>query len=415
MTTRTPTFESYLRERACSDETRQLLGFLETAGVARFDPVTGHLPDSYFDRDGIDGTATISTFASAGFRTPHVYASRPCRINTYGNSFVQGNQVSDAETWQEYLAGHIGEPIRNFGVGGFGVYQAYRRMVREEQADHAAEHVIFYVWGNDHERSLNRCGALFWANVEVDLETGRIVERESLLPTQASVLANMADPEWMVQALEGDLALNMTQYAQGTVSDVNVVALRKLASHLDFDPGRLASDAPDPAVIWELLDRYSLAATKYTLSKAQEFVDRHGKKLLVVLFDPVRVVKPLLEGRPRWDQDIVDFLDARGMRSFDMNLVHVEDFKTCAIPFERYMDRYFVMRVPFEQREPRFDRYLPGHYSPRGNHLLAYAIAPTIASWLDPKPMPYQSPEEGRASFEAMLASAARITPASRP
>ena len=33
----------------------------------------------------------------------------------------------------EYLAAHLGEPLRNFGVGGYGVYQAYRRLVREER------------------------------------------------------------------------------------------------------------------------------------------------------------------------------------------------------------------------------------------------------------------------------------------
>jgi hypothetical protein len=48
------------------------------------------------------------------------------RINTYGNSFTQCHQVSDGETWQEYLAAPLGEPIRNFGVGGHGVFQAYR-------------------------------------------------------------------------------------------------------------------------------------------------------------------------------------------------------------------------------------------------------------------------------------------------
>ena len=67
-----------------------------------------------------------------------MYKDKPCRINTYGNSFTLCHQVSDGETWQEYLAGHLGEPIRNFGMGGFGVYQAYRRMVREEQTENQA-------------------------------------------------------------------------------------------------------------------------------------------------------------------------------------------------------------------------------------------------------------------------------------
>ena len=53
--------------------------------------------------------------------------SSRCRINTYGDSFTQGSQVSDGETWQEILAAHMGEPVRNWGIGGHGVYQAYRR------------------------------------------------------------------------------------------------------------------------------------------------------------------------------------------------------------------------------------------------------------------------------------------------
>ncbi|MCU0916732.1 MAG: hypothetical protein MUC88_19550 [Planctomycetes bacterium] len=80
-------------------------------------------------------------------------------------------------------------------MGGYGVYQAYRRMVREEQREHAAQYVILYVWGDDHIRSLlrrrhasfyrwwNHQGGKmfhnnFWPYVEMDLTTGRWVERE---------------------------------------------------------------------------------------------------------------------------------------------------------------------------------------------------------------------------------------------
>ena len=146
-----------------------------------------------------------------GARTSFVYAGRPCRINTYGDSFTQCHQVSDSETWQEYLAGHLGEPIRNFGMGGYGVYQAYRRMLREEKTDHGAQYIILYIWGDDHIRSLFRCrhadiyrrwddqgGRMFhnnfWSNLEMNLDTGQWVERENLLPTPES-LVHMSDPD----------------------------------------------------------------------------------------------------------------------------------------------------------------------------------------------------------------------------
>ena len=57
----------------------------------------------------------------------------------------------EAPTWARF------DPIRNFGMGGFGVYQAYRRLVRTELGDDGAEYVILYIWGDDHCRSIMRC------------------------------------------------------------------------------------------------------------------------------------------------------------------------------------------------------------------------------------------------------------------
>ena len=88
------------------------------------------LPNAYF-RDGVDKSTSVYTYRQPdGERTMGNYAEQPCRINTYGDSFTQCHQVSDNETWQEYLAAHLQEPIRNFGMGGCSVYQAYLRMLK---------------------------------------------------------------------------------------------------------------------------------------------------------------------------------------------------------------------------------------------------------------------------------------------
>jgi len=287
-------------------------------------------------------------------------------------------------------------------MGGFGVYQAYRRMIREEQTDHGAKNLIFYIWGDDHVRSLLRCrhAAIypwwnddggrafhnnFWANIEMNLNTGQFEEHENRLPTPESVY-KMTDPDWTVEALKDDLALNMFMYARGNVSDLDVPAVRALAAHLGFDPKGIESSQPQRPLINQLLNRYSLAATKVILAKAREFADRTGKKLLVVLFDPSGVMRPLVEGKPRYDQEIVDFLQAGNFRTFDMNLVHVEDFKNFNIPFDQYLKRYFI-----------------GHYSPAGNHFFAYSIKATVIDWLDPKPITYQNQDDRWIKFEGYL------------
>jgi hypothetical protein len=225
----------------------------------------------------------------------------------------------------------------------------------------------------------------FWSNIEMNLETGALEERANLLPTPES-LFRMADPEWMVEALHDDLALQMSLYAQGVVADVDVEAVRALAGHLGVAAEGLEADLPPRELIRELLDAYSLEATRHVLGLAREFCAQQGKELLVVLLDPFRVLDALVAGEPRYDEPVVRFLQEHGYRVFDMNLVHVEDFASFSIPFAEYMKRYSI-----------------GHYSPAGNHFFAYALRPLLVDWLDPKPITYEESERRWIDFDEYL------------
>jgi hypothetical protein len=86
--------------------------------VGEFDPEVGYVLGNYLPHDGMDNSSTISTSQVVGGPRRRFIHRQTLRINTYGNSFTQCHQVSDGETWQEYLAAHLGEPIRNFGMGG---------------------------------------------------------------------------------------------------------------------------------------------------------------------------------------------------------------------------------------------------------------------------------------------------------
>jgi hypothetical protein len=394
-----PSFEQYLRESAVPKEV--IDRFLAGPSWAQYDPELGYILGNYLPQDGMDKSATISTVQTNGARTSFLYAGKKSRINTYGDSFTQCHQVSDGETWQEYLAGHLGEPVRNFGMGGYGVYQAYRRMVREERTEHGAPYVIFYIWGDDHIRSLLRCRhALifrwwndqggrafhnnFWPNLEMDLNTGRFLEKENLLPTRA-MLYQMTDPQRMVDLLKDDLALQLSAFKAGLIRDLDRERISELAARLEF-PVDWSRESTLPSQAGELLDRYSLRATRFVLEKARAFARQNGKRLLVVLFDPGRVLPQLVQGRARYDQEIVDFLRASGFTYFDMNVVHVEDFKCFRLTYEQYRQRYFI-----------------GHYNPSGNHFFAYSIKNKVVEWLDPKPIPYQKLDPQSVDFTGYL------------
>jgi len=396
-------FEEHIRETVPTR--KEIDVFLNEMSWAQFDRDVGYTLGNYMPHDGMDGSSTISTVQSNGARTSFMYKDRPCRINTYGDSFTQCHQVSDGETWQEYLAAHLGEPIRNFGMGGLGVYQAYRRMVREERTGHGVKYIILYLWGDDHIRSLLRCRYMlikgwnqqtnrtegigrmfhgnFWSNIEIDLETGKLEEKENLLPTPKS-LYKMTDPDWMYEALRDDLVLQMYLYKNNQISDIAIQQLKTLSKHLkcpvDFDGNSLR-----PSVA-KLLDKYSFEATKYILVKAKEFVRTNDKKLMVIIFDPYRVTRELLKGGTRYDQEIVDFLDENDFNYIDMNLVHVEDFKSFNLSVNDYFKRYFI-----------------GHYSPVGNHFFAYSIKDRIVEWLDPKPITYEDSTRRMTEFRGYL------------
>jgi hypothetical protein len=395
----TVTYEEFLKESAVSREV--IDRFLRGPSWAQFDPELGYILWNYMPSDGMDGSATISTVQANGARTSFMYAGGKCRINTYGDSFTQCHQVSDGETWQEYLAGHLGEPIRNFGMGGYGVYQAYRRMLREERTDHGAEYLIFYLWGDDHIRSLLRCrhaitnrvwnhqgGSMFhgnfWAHVEMDLETGSLVEKENLLSTP-SALYQMADPQFMVDHLKDDMALELYAFKLGYIGDLNRERIGKLSACLNYPLDWNRASGLDQQV-GELLDLYSLRATRFILGKAREFSRQNGKKLLVILFDPYRAMAELQKSGTRYDQEIVDYLQKEKFDYFDMNEVHLQDFKKYKLPFDEYMKEYFI-----------------GHYSPRGNHFFAYAMKDRLLKWLDPKPLPYRKPNPESLDFKGYL------------
>jgi len=104
-----------------------------------YDPEVGWILVDSVRPDGIDGSNTFYHYEPTGCRRRINFSEKEARIHTYGNSFTHCDQISDGETWQEYLAAHLQEPIENYGVGGYSVYQAYRRMLKVEQ-DHPAEY-----------------------------------------------------------------------------------------------------------------------------------------------------------------------------------------------------------------------------------------------------------------------------------
>jgi len=410
-------FQQYLEKSVVSR--KDVDDFLAGKTWGQFDPELGYVLGNSLNPWGIDHSSAIETVQANGSRTSFLYADKKARINAYGDSYTECEQVSDGETWEEYLAGHLGEPVRNFGVGGYGVYQAYRRMLREEKTDHSAKYLILMICCDDSIRSLYRMrwAAIYpwfreeaesihmfhgnaWDYMEMDLETGKFVERKSLLSTPES-LYHMTEPRWMADHLKDDLPLQLEAYRRGFSRDLDRERITKLAARLGFpidwnlesttaSVNSKWSDTPETPMQFqagELLNRYGQRATIFVLDQARDFAKKNGKKLLVVLNGTVDLDRLKKEGK-REDQEVLDYLKNEKFDYVDLNAVFFRDFQKSSLSAEDFMNTYLVNEA---------------HLNPMGNHFIAYAMKDKIVQWLDPKPVPYQQPEAQSVSFKGYL------------
>lgn len=375
----------------------------KAAKWAQFDSELGYTLHDSVMQDGVDGALSIYHYEPTSERLRVNYANRPCRINTYGDSFTQCHQVSNGETWQEYLAAHFGEPIRNYGVGGYGVYQAWKRLQRHEATEQAAEYILFNIFPDDHYRSLDAwrmirlqppeiarqvASLMFhanpWDHLEFNPATGQFSEKPSLCPTPES-LYNLTDSEWIFETFKTDFVAQAT-YTQhtGLVDAGELLAAHAKAFGL---AGEWGAPEDNKRLVQEILTLEALKATEVILGWMRDWAEAQERKLLVILSHDFGNVLCALKGQRRWDQPLVDFLTKTGWPFWDSMGAHISDFADFRITPEEYIRRYYI-----------------GHYNPTGNHFFAFALKDVLLEWLEPAPPTYQT-ESG--SWQQLVAELA--------
>lgn len=344
-------------------------------------------------KDGMDNSVCTYTYSDDKFdeRLMTACADRPCRINTYGDSFTQCHQVSDNETWQEVLAGHLGEPVRNFGIGGWSVYQAYLRM-RYEETRCPADLIILNIYDDDHYRNLDAWRNLHTAKnknfigptlpyLKVNLVTGQVTEMPNPCPTKESFY-NLCDLDWCIQRFGDDFALGI-HLAHANAREGNprmayksIMALTKTHGiETNLDTSQTASAAADA-----LHTRAALPTSMKIVEWNEEFAKSKNKKVLYVLSYCAANIARRIREKTRFDQPFVDFLKERNLPYVDLMEAHVADYARFKIDLEEYLGQYYI-----------------GHYNPRGNFFTAFAIKNKVVEMLDPKPTPYRAGSENEA------------------
>jgi hypothetical protein len=355
---------------------------------AKYSAEFGWLLRSGRVRDGVSNSVCVYTFGPLDERIAINYRDRACRINTYGNSFTQCHQVSDGETWQEVLAAHLQEPLRNFGIGGWSVYQAYLRMLREEERA-PAPFIIFNIYDDDHYRNLDS-----WRNIRVrkharfieptlphvvvNPREGKFEQRPNPCPTPESVY-RLTDLDWVENRFKDEFALKV-MLAHANASSPNpeeqYADLNKLATTHGIET-RIDTGAGLSVAAAELHRIAAYFASERIVDMIETYAQKANKRVLYVLSYPAGAVARRVNEGVRHDQPFVDFMRRRNLPVVDLLDAHVEDFARYKCELKDYLAQYYI-----------------GHYNPRGNFFCAQAIKPRLVEMLNPKPIAYRTGTE---------------------
>lgn len=133
----------------------------------------------------------------------------PAWLSVFGDSFVHGDEVTDAETWAQAAAAAAGRDVLNFGVGGYGPDQAllfHRRLARRLPTPV----VGLGFTGENVNRVVNRYRPFYFRETGLPYPKPRFVLREGrleLVPQplrSVEELDRLADPETIEELGRGD-------------------------------------------------------------------------------------------------------------------------------------------------------------------------------------------------------------------
>jgi hypothetical protein len=350
-------------------------GYFPNAGWT-FSPELGWVLRDSIRPDGIDKSKTFYHYEESGARKRVNFLETTSRVHTYGDSFTHCDQVNDGETWQELLAAHLGEPIENFGVGGYSVYQAYLRM-RKVEKNHPAKYIILNVYDDDHFRNLDTWRRIRGGTreetlpyVRVNVRKDEIIELPNPCPAPQD-LYQLTDLNWVLKRFGSDIILRyFVETKSGKINNQSVLAA---AEGFGLPASLLGQEANPAKRLHELHTQAAVFSTIKIVEMAERYARESGKELLVLLSYSRKSVRSYLKGESLFDQRLLDYLRQHNYPFLDLREAHLVEFKTFKLDEDSYLDRYYI-----------------GHYGPAGNFFFAMALRSRVVEWLKPSPPTYR-------------------------
>jgi hypothetical protein len=167
-------------------------------------------PSAYTRRvsDGLASLFDAELGWTRGYATP--YGERPRAtsydrpwVSAFGDSSVHGDEVADAESWEEALAAQAKADVLNFGVSGYGPDQALLMFRRQRRVSPLGRVVLLGAGLENINRVVNRYRPFYTSSTGIPLTKPRFLVtdgRLELLPNPVRTRADLerlADPAFV--------------------------------------------------------------------------------------------------------------------------------------------------------------------------------------------------------------------------
>lgn len=295
--------------------------------------------------------------SAQGIRADREYAPVPhddtLRVAAFGDSFTHGDGVANGDTWESRLESLLpGTEVLNFGVGGFGLDQAFLRY-RHDGAKYQPAVVLIGMMSENIRRHVNAYRPFYTPQTGQPLSKPRFLLRGDTLElvpnpirTREELSQLLDDPGPLLRRL-GATDWYYGQRYRASPFDVSpLVRLAKIALRIvrrEREPvadGEYQVESEAYRVTVALIDRFAAE------------VRESGARPLVLLFPDREDIRRLGQDRPPAYQPLLADLDAKNQRYLDLRTA----FDVCRAACD-------------------LDGLVPGHYSVAGNQLVARRIA----------------------------------------
>ena len=251
-------------------------------------------------------------------------------------------------------------------------------MLQVEKAG-GSRYIVLNIYSHDHHRNLSPWWCISGTrsahdftlpHLRVDVEKGRCEQIENPL-RKAEDLYKLCDEDFVWRTFKDEPVLLTVLAAAGNEALAEKL-IDPIAARLGISRDKITGTSAAER-IKKIHTAAALFATRNVITWTEQFVEKKGKKLLIVLSYSSTHVKADLQGEPRFDQELIDWLKHKPYPVVDLREAFRGDYKRFNGDVKTYLDRYYN-----------------GHHTPAGNFFTASALRDRLIKWLDPAPIPYR-------------------------